>query len=98
MYLLTQWSVEHYPASLNRHDQDVAFSKEKIEVQREIRTVLKELTSSPDLIRHILLLTNIRHRGLYNEKKLRKLLGDVNFVEDRERRGVNVKKRMVKIQ
>lgn len=50
------------------------------------------------MIRHILLLTNIRHRGLYTEKKIRKLLGDVSFVDERERRSTNVRKRMVKIQ
>lgn len=50
------------------------------------------------MIRHILLLTNIRHRGLYTEKKIRKLLGDVNFVEDHNRRNTNVKKRLVKVQ
>ena len=82
---------------MNKHDQDVAYSKDKIDTQREIRTVIRELTNNQDMIRHILLLTNIRHRGLYTEKKIRKLLGDVNFVEDHNRRNTNIKKRLVKV-
>ena len=43
-------------------------------------------------------LTMIRHRGLYNDKRISKLLGDVRFVDDRDRRERNIRKRLVKIQ
>jgi len=98
MYLVIQWAVEHYPISKSTGTRTEELSVAKIEAQRQLRNLIRELTGSDVVANNMHHIAQIRHPNVFTELKIRKILSDINFTDSAETRNRRIRKRLAKVQ